>query len=154
MTGILWALTYFAAAVLSTVILIRLRPEWLLRLGTTVETSELAGLTDREKTDYYSMVHYKSLYESMPAAILELARLRRSEAKALKYEWEVGLDTIVTMVLSPFVLVLGIPTSIGIRGAVNSVNNKEKLRAAVEKELASAKIEIDDFLHPEAKNGK
>jgi hypothetical protein len=155
MNGLLMGVVYFVAAVISTVILIRLRPEWLLRTAPEVpKTGELGGLTDQEKVDYYRMLEYKSLYPSLPMLVLELARLRRGDIKALTYEWELGLDTIVTMVLSPFVLVLGIPTSIGIRGAVNSVNSKEKLRAAVEKELAVAKNEIDEFLHPEAKNGK
>lgn len=149
MNWLLMALTYFTVAVAATVILIRMRPEWLLRPVTVVENGELASLTLEEKRDYYRMMEYKNLYPSLPALIIELTRLRRNEDKVVKYRWEFGGDTIVIMALSPFLLVLGVPASIGIRGAVNSVNNTERLRVSVEKELASAKNEIDDFLRSE-----
>lgn len=147
MTWLLMVGGYFVSVLVSSVILIRVRPEWMLETRSASDGSDpLVGLTEEERGDYRQMMNYQSLYPRLPKAIQELAKRRRGDAADVKYQWGGDADSCWAVALSPLYFVVGLPVSVCVRGAVNSVNNSERTRAAIEKELAAAKKEIDDLL--------
>lgn len=151
MSFLLMCAAYFAAVLVSTVILIRLRPEWLLDKSVAPKDGdELDGLTSQEREDYRRMCEYRNLYPAMPKAVLELAKHRRGQPDTAVYRLVHDGGAVVAVLGSPLALLLGLPASICIRGAVNSVNTSERTRAAIEKELTAARKEIDDLLRGDA----
>ena len=151
MSDVLIGVAYFAATLVSSVILIRLRPEWVLSRGAAGE-GELAGLTEAERKEYHNGIapYRHSINVLADKMIRELSR-RRLELReqTTDFAFVIG-DAAPFIVFAPVVLLVGLPASICIRGAVNSVNTSARARSAIEAELAAAKKEIEELLRSDS----
>lgn len=143
------AASYFVAALVSTALLIRLRPEWMLSSHVDgAEAEFLSWLTEDEKRNWREWNRYNMLYADEKADLKAAVKLRREKARAsgppptyyglAVPEW--------LLIFTPILVVVGVPVSMVIRAATRSVNNQTKTRAELEKELAAARKEVDDLM--------
>ena len=147
------ATAYLLAAMFATVVLIRVRPEWMLGKVDPAQRNggdKLAGLTRAERRTYATWEPYSTIYKEEKAAFEELSRRRMADhGEAGVPTWATVDETWARAAFAPLLLLFALPVSICVRGAVKSVNTSERTRTAIEQELAAARKEIDDLLRKE-----
>lgn len=145
MTILLYAAGYFAAALVSTAIIGRLRPEWLWSKGPKGVTNWRDGMTASEKNAWAHWSQYNMMYDEEKHQLE--AKVRQRMAAAEGAVWGVAGDSmLVVATLSPLVLLTLLPTSMVLRATHRSLNEKVATRAALEQELAAARREVDALL--------
>ena len=149
MTILLYAVGYFVAALVSTAIIGRLRPEWLWSKGPAGVTDWRDGMTAQEKAAWVRWSEYRTAYEE-ERYNLE-AKVRQRMAAAEGAVWGVAGDSmLVVATLSPLVLLTLLPTSMVLRATHRSLNEKVATRAALEQDLAAARREVDALLRKDS----
>jgi hypothetical protein len=143
---------YFALMLVSTVLLIRLRPEWVLT--RTIQSKAKEGweeyLSPAEQKELARTREYSILYVATQRVFREVAHYRAAKGPPETWRWEFhahrGYGAVVVCAFSPLVLLLALPVSIAIRAATASVNKQESVRVSLERDLAAARKEIDELL--------
>jgi len=100
--------------------LIKLRPEWVLEMH-----QDTAYDPEKQRS-----VVVRTYYEGLKGG----------------YYLDLVSPGTQALMFAPFMLVLGVPLSLVVRASTRSVNDKTRLQAELEAELAAARKEIDDLL--------
>lgn len=168
MSVLLWLGGYFLAALISTALLIRLRPEWLLVANDELKQEQedfwgkpvtpdgfVEHLTFGERFAWehwtrYAILHKNErerLRQDVEARVAGAMRPIEVQRPPAPPQWgALKRHTEPVLIFSPFVAALAYPVSAVIRASTRSVNNKTMARAELEKELANARKEVEELL--------
>ena len=148
MSALLWIAAYLGLVLFSMAILVRLRPDWVLRREPIVDAERFPHFTEAEHKAWNA--HTEAMRGRAFPDREGWERVRRAVDGRVNFgNPYIGLDEMWASplpALAPFVVALVLPVSMVVRASTRALNDKTATLAELEKELVAARKEVDDLL--------